>query len=151
MKKSIYVLTLLIFFLGISGCNVPPVDNTKSISNASGAEESNIESSTTLESTDTPDPMPGQHTYEIRARLHESMPEYRFVATGVVQGTDEWMYGFVMGLNVYDENGESILSADFSEIADGKVVGYYVYNGMMDTMGLHVTDVNFDGYKDVII
>jgi hypothetical protein len=79
------------------------------------------------------------------------MPEYRFVATGVAQGTDEWIPGFVMGLNVYDENGESILSADFSEIAAGKAVGYSVYNGMMDTMGLHVTDVNFDGYKDVII
>ncbi|GBF34846.1 hypothetical protein DCCM_3966 [Desulfocucumis palustris] len=154
MKKSIYVLTLLILFLGISGCNVPLAGDTKSIYSASGVEESNIESPTpptVLEPTDTPDPMPGLHTYEIQARLHESMPEYRFVATGVVQGPDEWMYGFVMGLNVYDENGESILSADFSEISDGKVVGYHVYNGMMDTMGLHVTDVNFDGYKDVII
>lgn len=135
MKKSIYVLTLLIFFLGIGGCNVPPTDNTKS----------------TLESTDAPDPIQGLHTYEIRSRLHENMPEYRFVAAGVVQGPDEWVYGFVMGLDIYDENNMPILSVDFSEITDGKVVGYYVYNGMMDTMGLHVTDVNFDGYKDVII
>jgi hypothetical protein len=154
MKKSIYVLTLLIFFLGISGCDVPPAGETESVSDASGAEESGTESltpSATLEPTDTPDSLPGLQTYEIQARLHESMPEFRFVATGVVQGEDEWMYGFVMGLNAYDENGESILSADFSEILDGEEIGYYVYNGMMDTMGLHVTDVNFDGYKDVII
>ncbi|WP_242954532.1 XAC2610-related protein [Desulfitobacterium chlororespirans] len=142
MKKSIYVLTLLIFFLGISGCNIPPVGDMKSIASASGVKESNM---------DTPDSSSGLHTYEIQDRLHESMPEYRFVATGVVQGEDEWMYGFVMGLNVYDNNGESILSADFSEILDGEVSGYHVYNGMMDTMGLHITDANFDGYKDVII
>jgi hypothetical protein len=141
MKKSFYILILLIFFFGVSGCNVPKANETENISSAP----------TTSELTDTPDLIPGQHTYEIIARLHESMPEYCFVATGVVQGTDEWMYGYVMGLNVYDENGESILSADFSEIIDGQVTGYHVYNEMMDTMGLHVTDVNFDGYKDVII
>jgi hypothetical protein len=153
MRKCIYILTLVIFLLGISGCNVP-VETAKSLSNTPGDEGSNIESPapvTTLEPMVTPEPIPGQHTYEIRARLHESMPEYRFVATGLVQGTDEWMYGYVMGLDVYDENGKSILSADFSEIMDGQVVGYHVYNEMMDTMGLHVTDVNFDGYNDVII
>jgi hypothetical protein len=154
MKNSIYVLTLLILFLGVSGCNVPTADETKSTYIASGVEESNIKSPTpptVLEPTDTSDLKPGLHTYEIKARLHESMPEYRFVATGVVQEPDEGMFGYVMGLNVYDENGESILSADFSEISDGKVVGYYVLNEMMGTMGLHVADVNFDGYKDVII
>ena len=30
-------------------------------------------------------------------------------------------------------------------------IGNFVYSEMMDTMGLHVADVNFDGYKDVII
>jgi len=163
MKKSIYILnlfTLLILFLGVSGCNVPASNETENKSSVSDvAETSNIESTapqttaepTTSETEETPDLIPGQHTYEIKARLHESMPEYRFAATGVIQGTDEWMFGYVMGLSVYDENGESILSADFSEISDGQVVGYHVYNEMMDTMGLHVTDVNFDGYKDVII
>ncbi len=154
MKKNIYVLTLLILFLSVSGCNVPLAGEAKSIYSVSDVEESYTElptPPTVLEPADTSDPIPGLHTYEIQARLHESMPDYRFVATGVVQGPDEWMYGFVMGLNVYDENGESVLSADFSEISDGEVVGYHVYNEMMDTMGLHVTDVNFDGYKDVII
>jgi|GEM_PF-801118 len=91
-------------------------------------------------------------TYEICARLHESMPEYRFVATGIMRDTEElWHYGYVMGLEVYDENDLIILSADFSEIYYDIVSGYPVFNNMMDTMGLHVADVNFDGYKDVII
>lgn len=159
MKKCIYILTLLILFLGVSGCNIPTTSETENIPDVSGIEESNSESPTpqttaeptTSEPADTPYLAPGQHTYEIQARLHESMPEYRFVATGMLQEPDEWIYGYVMGLNVYNENGESILSADFSEISDDQVVGYYVYNEMMDTMGLHVKDVNFDGYKDVII
>lgn len=145
MKKCIFVLTLLIFLV-ISGCHAPPVENAGSIPGAAGAEESD-----TSTPSNSPAPIPGQHTYEVRARLHESMPEYRFVATGIKRGTDEWAYGYVLGLNVYDENGKSILTADFSSITDGETVGYSVYNEMMDTMGLHVTDVNFDGYKDVII
>jgi len=181
MKKCIHVLVLFILFLSVSGCNADHAGGTKSASGDLGVfEETDIESTappTTTEFT-TSEPMtaepavtepmtsepaasgpadttglkPGVHTYEIKARLHESMPEYRFVATGVVNGPDEWMFGYVMGLNVYDENGKSILSADFSEISeDGEIVGYHVFNEMMDTMGLHVTDVNFDGYKDVII
>jgi len=116
-------------------------------------EINNIESlpSTAQEFTDTPVLQTGLHTYEIKARLQESMPEYRFVATGVVQGPEDWMFGYVMGMNVYDERGQSILTANFSQVSDGQVVGYYVSNEMMDTMGLHVTDVNFDGYKHVII
>ncbi len=90
-------------------------------------------------------------TYEKYARLHESMPEYRFVATGLVTGTDPWSFGYVMGLEVFDENNTRILTEDFSEHYEDKLVGYAVYNEMMDTMGLHVVDVNFDGYKDVII
>jgi hypothetical protein len=89
--------------------------------------------------------------YEINARLHEDMPEYRFVATGLTQSAVEWEYGYVMGLKVYDENGISILSADFSQTVLDEVIGNAVYNQMMDTMGLHVVDVDFDGYKDVII
>lgn len=90
-------------------------------------------------------------TYEINARLREDMPKYRFAATGVTRGADEWMTGYVMGLEVYDENGLSLLSADFSQALNDEVTGNPVYNEMMDTMGLHVADVNFDGYKDVII
>lgn len=90
-------------------------------------------------------------TYEISASLREDMPKYRFRATGVTQGTDEWMTGYIMGLEVFDENGLSLLKADFSQTVLDEVIGNDVYNIMMDTMGLHVTDVNFDGYKDVII
>ena len=90
-------------------------------------------------------------TYEISARLHEDMPEYRFVAAGMTQTTDDWARGYVMGLEVYDENSLPIFSADFSQTVLDQVVGNAVYNQMMDTMGLHVTDVNFDGYKDMII
>ncbi|MEL7623176.1 MAG: hypothetical protein AAGU12_06265 [Clostridiales bacterium] len=154
MKKCIYILALFIFFWGIGGCTAAPTAGMKSMPGASGVGESHSESTpapAAIEPADTPDPMPGLHTYEIQARLHDDMPEYRFAATGTVQGSDEWAYGFVLGLNVYDESGKSLLAADFSEILDGQVVGYHVYNEMMDTMGLHVVDVNFDEYKDVII
>ena len=154
MKKSICVLALLICFWGVSGCTIPPAGDIKSIPGAPGIEESHIESTTAptvINPADTADSIPGLLTYEMQARLHEDIPEYRFMATGVAQEPDEWAYGFVMGLNVYDESGASLLSADFSEILDGEVVGYHVYSEMMDTMGLHVADVNFDGYKDVII
>ena len=82
-------------------------------------------------------PIPRQHIYEICDCLHESMPEYRFVATGE--------NNFVISLYVYDKNDIPILSVDY-EPED-----HFLYPEMMDTMGLHVTDVNFDGYKDVII
>ena len=90
-------------------------------------------------------------TYEISVSLREDMPKYHFKATGVTQGTDEWVTGYIMGLEVFDENGLSLLTADFSKTILDEVIGNDVYNIMMDTMGLHVTDVNFDGYKDVII
>lgn len=89
-------------------------------------------------------------TYETDASLHEGMPTYRFVATGKIP-RDTGSSGYVMGLNGFDENGRSILSADFSQTMDDSVTGNSVRTEMMDTMGLHVVDVNFDGYKDVII
>ncbi len=90
-------------------------------------------------------------TYEVNASLREGMPEYRFVAKGKTDASDEWSRGYVMGLEVYDDNGLLLLAEDFSETYWDEVTGYPVYNLMMDTMGMHVTDVNFDGYKDVII
>jgi hypothetical protein len=158
MKKCIYALILLILFLGVSGCNVFLTYKTERVSGVPDTSENNIESTqmanetTVTRPTNAPGHRPGQHTYEIKASLHESMPEYRFVATGIVKGPENWMFGYVLGLDVYDETGKPILSADFSEVSeDGEVTGFHVFNEMMDTMGLHVTDVNFDGYKDVII
>lgn len=90
-------------------------------------------------------------SYEINTRLREDMPNYRFVASGVTQSSDEGAIGYVMGLEIFDENNTLILSEDFSEIIGDEVIGYPAYNEMMDTMGLHVVDVNFDGDKDVII
>ncbi len=95
--------------------------------------------------------VPKYLTYEAQASLHDGMPEYRFVANGYMTHTGEWGSGCVLGLEGYDENGKSILSADFSRIEEGQTIGNFVYNQMMDTMGLHIVDVNFDGYKDVII
>ncbi|MGL5436129.1 MAG: XAC2610-related protein [Lachnospiraceae bacterium] len=85
------------------------------------------------------------YTYEVISAVSEDMPIYRYTATGKAEGTYEWSTGFVTGLEIHDENNTSILSIDFTE------EGCPIYFNMMDTMGLHVTDVNFDGYKDVII
>jgi hypothetical protein len=91
-------------------------------------------------------------TYEITSQVSEDMPNYRFVAKGMTSDdTDDFAVGYVMGLEVYDENDQLLLTADFSQTFYDEVQGAPVYNQMMDTMGLHVTDVNFDGYKDVII
>jgi hypothetical protein len=91
-------------------------------------------------------------TYEIKSSMSEDKPEYRFVAKGMTSDkTDEWTIGSVMGLEVYDENDHLLLTVDFSETYYDQVTGVPVYNEMMDTMGLHVVDVNYDGYKDVII
>jgi hypothetical protein len=90
-------------------------------------------------------------TYEITSQISKDMPKYRFVATGKTRSAEEWGTGYVMGLNVYDENGRPLLTEDYSYTDLDEVIGNPVYNNMMDTMGLHVTDVNFDGYKDVII
>lgn len=90
-------------------------------------------------------------TYEVSGRLHEDMPEYRFEAMGMKRGTEDYEISYVMGLKVYEDKGNVILTADFSETNGDETVGYPVFNEMMDTMGLHITDVNFDGYKDVII
>lgn len=88
-----------------------------------------------------------EYVYEVTGRVNEFIPEYRYQATGIASGTDEWSVGYITGLTVYNENGRIPLHADFT---DGKP-GNPIYFNMMDTMGLHILDVNFDGYKDVII
>ena len=114
------------------------------------------------EPSDAPNPGPSKSfTYEVHASIHENLPEYRFVATGIAwgdpTGPDDWGEADVTGLNVYNENGAPILSMDFSRDdidVDGNNVYVYgnpIFRQMVDTMGLHVVDVNFDGYKDIII
>jgi hypothetical protein len=90
-------------------------------------------------------------TYEVRDRLHKDMPKYRFLAQGKTRDTEDYSVGFVMGMKVFDEKGRLILSSDFSDTSSDEVLGSPVYYKMMDTMGLHIVDVNFDGYKDVIL
>jgi len=164
---GVIVLTLFISPPGehtaaMSENHIPDADETENVAGDSEAagesaaeEKSNNDKAiiiSDIEQTNYPGFKPGPHTYEVKARVHESMPEYRFVAKGLLQRPEDWAFGYVIGLDVFDENGKSILSADFSETSEsGQVVGYPVFNEMMDTMGLHVTDVNFDGYKDVII
>lgn len=158
-KKKTIIILIILLLLMISGCNKPiSIDNSEDIS---AAPSPTITSAPSMIPTGEPtiSSAPGESdkdagkdvTYEINVRLQEDMPEYRFVATGVTQSPDEWVIGYVMGLEVYDENNTLILSRDFSQQDGDIITGYPVYNEMMDTMGLHVTDVNFDGYKDVII
>ena len=54
------------------------------------------------------------------------------------------------GLEVFNEKGISILSVDFTDSLND-IEGNHIYQQILDTMGLHIVDVNFDGYKDVII
>lgn len=56
-----------------------------------------------------------------------------------------------LGRKIFDEKGQLNLSEDFSETSGDEITGNPVYNEMMDTMGLHLVDVNFDGCKDLIV
>ena len=94
------------------------------------------------------------YEYEIVDRICEDMPEYHFIARGETNVGPlrdyEWSYAFVKVLYVNDENNHTIFWISFEDIPN-QVKGNAIYRHMLDTMGLHVVDVNFDGYKDVII
>ncbi len=155
MKKYVLIPALLIILLSAGGCNSGLENNAGNVPNAPEIVISESPTPTeTLKPTDEPESAPNIYTYEVRASLHEDLPEYRFVTTGKPAGTaipaDDWSTAFVTSLNCYDENGSAILSVDFTDIKN-EVEGNPIYFQMMDTMGLHVVDVNFDGYKDVII
>lgn len=148
MKRAIVFLGIVMLLL--SGCtNQLPVNKERNDFNstipASTPQSAQADPVTQNESPpsqepediDEHGPAPPKYMYEVRAKIHETMPEYRFVALG-----EEI---FVLGLDVYDDKDISILSVAFDPECCP------VYPEMMDTMGLHVTDVNFDGYKDVII
>lgn len=154
MRKSLCLLILFGSLLGISACEAGTGNHVESPTDTPIVEmprgEAPVPSATPEPSSGLPDGFE-THTYEVTARLHDNMPEYRFVATGAVGSEEKRSTGFVLGLKGYDENGKQMLSKDFSQVWDGELVGYHVYNEMMDTMGLHVVDVNFDGYRDIII
>lgn len=176
MSRKPIVLLVLISALILSGCsvqsgndvdevpgtqdslNIPSTEKDDADSEPVTPNTSEIAPESTEQNTDNTvkggsisDNTHKDVTYEVSARLHNDMPEYRFVAMGTTQGTDEYGIGFIMGMKVFDEKGQLILSEDFSETYGDEVYGYAVYNEMMDTMGLHIVDVNFDGYRDVII
>lgn len=134
MKKIFLISILLIILLSVGGCGVQL--------------ENSINEKVELE------PVTDEYTYEISKKLHEDLPEYRFIASGNVSeltvSEDDWSLAFVSALNVYDEDGLNILSVDFTDSLL-EMAGNTIYYQMLDTMGLHVVDVNFDGYKDVII
>lgn len=157
MKIRIFISVLIIILLSLGGCNTRVENTAENVSITPEKITSHSESpapSATIKPTDEPVPTPKTYTYEVSARFHESLPEYRFVATGKTPGVsmseDEWAPAFVTGLSVYDENGVAILSEDFTDIKN-EVEGNSIYYQMIDTMGLHVVDVNFDGYRDVLI
>lgn len=157
MKKSVYISVLLIILLSAGGCSTRVENGAGNVPNTPEIITSHSESpapSETLKLRNESEPAPKTYTYEVQARLHESLPEYRFVATGkatdVAMSEGDWAPAFVTGLSVYDENGSAILSKDFTDTLN-EVEGNLIYYQMIDTMGLHVVDVNFDGYKDVII
>lgn len=175
MKKYIYIIGVIFSIMSFTACeqrddgldqkeelkteeqgNVD-IDNkigsNEEESNQEVAENNTVEleaTPTVSESNEDKGPA-NPVSYEIQASIHEGMPTYRFVAKGSKLNDDPYGYGYVMGLEVYDENGNLMLSEDYSQVAGDELVGNSVYNEMMDTMGLHVTDINFDGYKDVII
>lgn len=155
MKFSFYLGVSFALIFTLSSCAPASGQPAAEIDNMPKNEATEFVSSSPTEPEETPADLPENapeaYTYEITAQLHDSMPEYRFSATGLTTGEDDWSMGFVLGLAVFNEKNQPILSADFSEILEGELQGYPVYNQMMDTMGLHVVDVNFDGYKDVII
>lgn len=154
IKKLMF--TVFLFMLPITGCNKTtviedtadraPLSSDPEIFSSELAQPTSQESETNAVLPSAADSAQ-ICTYEVISAISENMPQYRFVATGKALGTDEWSAGFVTGLDIYNDNNESILSVELTNEAEGSAV----YFNMMDTMGLHVTDVNFDGYKDVII
>jgi len=159
MKRSTKVLFVFICALCLSGCVVPSGTNEEVLESASSIAMEFSSSGLNIGDNIKPILANLDHdtykevTYGITGSLHEDMPKYRFEATGMtpVRETEEWSSGYVMGLKIFDDNNLLILEADFLQTYGGEELGYFVYNEMMDTMGLHVVDVNFDGYKDVII
>ncbi len=167
MSRNVIICLVLTTVLLLSGCEAQPEKNVEEVSGTQNALSTpditggNIEPTAIPEISVSPeisgsDPAPSgasemDVTYEVRARLHKDMPEYRFVANGITRSPEDYGVGFVLGMEVLDEKGALILSADFSETYGDEVFGNAVYNEMMDTMGLHIVDVNFDGYKDVIV
>ncbi len=157
MKKSVLISALLIILLGVGGCSAKVENSAGNVPIAPEIITSHSEvpaPSVTPKPTDESEPIPNTYTYEVRARLQEGLPEYRFVAmgktTGMAMSEDDWAPAFVTGLYVYDENSLAILSVDFTDVLN-EVEGNSIYYQMIDTMGLHVVDVNFDGYRDVLI
>ena len=134
MKKIIYIIFLIVLLMCACSKRSPTASGQGDTSTKFST-SSNIQPSQSSQSTPPTTAKP--YKYEVRSSLHAKMPEYRFEASGVDV--------FVTGLDVYNEKGKSILTVAF------KPEDCPVYPEMMDTMGMHVTDVNFDGYKDVII
>ena len=87
------------------------------------------------------------HAYEIRARIRDDMPEYRFVAKGLIYQREHDNICYITGLDIYNEAGRSVFSTLISPTGNVSRAQGTTTN----TMGLKVVDTNFDGYKDVIL
>jgi hypothetical protein len=154
-KKRARICVFLVILLFVAaGCDakdaIPPVDSTveeAEIETIDSAAENDEGVPQTAETAREQEPVP--LLYEIQARVKEDMPLYRFVATGADAGDN---YVLSTGLTVYDENDSQILFADFTDADDEwQTDGYWMYREMAETLGLHVADMNFDGYRDVIV
>ncbi len=148
MKQIANFYVLLLLLLCLSGCN-NPTDVPTFIPTASLSSDYEPDITPQLEQTPKPEP----HTYEILASIHKDMPEYHFVAKGLTLSKQEGYspgYGIVLSVEVYKESGDLFFFEKISDEEDYEDYGD-IFGEMMDTMGFHVVDVNFDGYKDMII
>jgi hypothetical protein len=94
-----------------------------------------------VETPEEPRDDPRLLSYTLRARVRDDMPEYTFVVTGEWGDTSD-AYAFATKIEAFDETSAVILSYDLETM---------MYAEMADTSGLHAADVNFDGFRDIIV
>jgi hypothetical protein len=160
MKNSVIVASILVLLLGLGGCKASAKDSTEAVSSEVSSEVSSSVSSNIIIKTVSSEPSAPTfeaQTYEVLASVNSDMPKYRFVARGLTEVhyyftelDNERGAGYVVGLEAYDESGKALINESWP-LEEGGFNERPVQGEMMDTLGLHVVDVNFDGYKDVIV
>jgi len=168
LKKSVMVIFVLIFILYLSACGRLSAENEAAL-NSFGPETGNDESAASPETgnaepiaspkTSEPQPLPSDilETSETQPPPSDtpqiSSGSANQCVEAAIQGERIYFINYYDNGTLYSMNTDG---SDKRKLTDDRLQRFYVSGSpvdkeMMDTMGLHVVDVNFDGCKDVII